>query len=105
VLPAKLRSKLAEVGVRAGAGELDYAESFGDDEALDLVIGRGDSLEGLQASLGLGGAAVLLGEHTADNAGEPLGRSTLVDGATLGVGVGSLAQELDELELVTDVYK
>ena len=103
VLPAELGSKDAEGGVLAGAGELDNAEGVGDHHALDLVIRRGDALEGLEPGLGLAGAAVLHGEHAADDAGEPLGGGALVDGTTLGVGVGLLAQELDVLELVADV--
>ena len=103
VLPAQLGSKLAKGGVSARAVEAHDAEGIWDNLALDLVIGRGDTLERLQTALGLCRSTVLGGEHTANHTGEPLGGSTLVDGTTLGVGVGFLAQELDVLELVTDV--
>ena len=101
VLPSDFGGETAENAVSAIGTKTKSAKGVGDDEALNLIEGRGDSLEDLEtreSSLSLGG---LVGQHTADDAIEDLGGRAEMEGTVTGVGVGTLTQESKVLELVT----
>lgn len=77
-----------------------HAESSRHNLALKLVERVGDTLECPQAAQCSLTTCSLVGNHAANHARDHLGRGTLVDGATLGVRVGALAQELSPFDLV-----
>lgn len=97
VTPAHLGREVAEAGeLAAGVGAEDLQRGR-DDGALGLVVRRGDALKHLQALHGGGTAARLVREHTADHTPHHARRRAVVDGTTLRVGVGALAQKLKKL--------
>lgn len=101
VLPSDFGGETAEDAVSAIGTETEGAEGVGDDEALNLVEGRGDSLEDLEAGEGGHSLGGLVGQHTTDNTPEDLGGRAVMEGTVTGVGVGTLTQESKVLELVT----
>ena len=83
----------ANGAVLAAGAETQDAESLGNDNALLLVVGRGDTLEDLKALHGGGTAGGLVGNHAADSLVEDAGRSTEVEGTTAsGVETSHLAE-------------
>ena len=86
-----------EIVLAGGVGAQD-AQRLRDDGALDLVVRVGDALKHLEALHGGGPALGLVGEHAADDAPDHARRRAVVDRTALGVGVGALAQELEELD-------
>lgn len=75
-------------------------KSSGDDLALLLVVRVGDTLKDFQATEGSLAAGGLVGDHATDDTEHHAGGRALVDGATLGVAVSALAQELSPFQLV-----
>jgi hypothetical protein len=80
VLPAKLVSETADSAVLASGLEPQHPQGLGNDDALLLVVGSGDTLEGLQALHGGLTARGLVRNHTADGSPEHLGGSAEVEG-------------------------
>lgn len=101
VLPADFRGETTQNGVSSVGAESEGAEGVGHDEALNLVIRRGDTLEDLQAAESSHTLGSLVGEHTTDDSPEDLSGRTVVEGTVTGVGVRALAQEGQILDLVT----
>jgi hypothetical protein len=94
VLPAELTAETADGAVLAAGLETEDTESLGDDHALLVVVGRGDTLEGLQAVHGSVTTLGLVRNHATDGAPEHLGRRTVVPWTTARrVETGLLAEE------------
>lgn len=94
VLPAELTAETADGAVLAAGLEAEDTEGLGDDHALLVVVGRGDTLEGLQAVHGSVTTLGLVRDHATDGAPEHLGRRTVVPWTTArGVETGLLAEE------------
>ena len=74
-------------------------EGLGDDDALLLVVGRGNTLEDLKALESGGTTGGLVGNHAADSLVEDEGRSTEVEGTTAS---GVEASHLAEVGVVLD---
>lgn len=81
VLPAKLVAQAADGAVLAAGLEAEDAEGLGNDHALDVVVGRGNTVKGLEALHGSGAAGGLVRDHAPDGAPEHLGGSAEVEGA------------------------
>jgi hypothetical protein len=93
VLPANLVAETANSAVLAAGAEAQDTESLGNDNTLLLVVGRGDTLEDLEALHGGGTAGGLVGNHAADSLVEDAGRSAEVEGTTAsGVETSHLAE-------------
>lgn len=109
VLPADLVAETANGAVLAAGLESEDTEGLGNDHLLLLVIGRGNTLEDLEALKGSGTAGGLVGNHATDGLVEDAGGSAEVEGATAGrVVPGHLAKvgmvlELGAEELARDV--
>lgn len=97
VLPANLLSEVAQDGDTAVGRKLEGAESLRNNNALNLVIRRRDTLENLQVSQSGGTTSGLVRQHATDGAPEHLGWGAEVEGTTARVGVNVLAQERQEL--------
>jgi len=102
VAPADLGGEIAEAAELAARLEAQVAEGAGHNEALEFVIGVGDTVENLEVVEGSAAAAALVGHHAADSAPEDAGGGAVVVGTTAGVGVHALVQEEVELELVAE---
>ena len=86
-------AETANSAVLAAGAEAQDTESLGNDNALLLVVGRGDTLEDLEALHGGGTAGGLVGNHAADSLVEDTGRSAEVEGTTAsGVETSHLAE-------------
>lgn len=93
VLPANLMAETANGAVLATGAQTQDTEGLGNDNALLLVIGRGDTLEDLQALHSSSTAGGLVGNHAADSLVEDAGGSAEVEGTTAsGVETGHLAE-------------
>lgn len=93
VLPANLVAETANGAVLATGAQTQDTESLGNDNALLLVVGRGDTLEDLQALQSSSTAGGLVGNHAADSLVEDAGGSAEVEGTTAsGVETGHLAE-------------
>ena len=66
--------------VLAAGLQPEDAESLGNDNALHVVVGLGNTLEGLKTLHGGGATGGLVGNHAADGASEHLGGSAEVEG-------------------------
>merc|ERR550517_609334 len=75
-------------------------ESRWDDHELLFVIGRGNSLEGLEPLEGILPTLSLVGGHATHSAPEDLGGSPEVEGSTGGLDVATLLQKVEVLQLV-----
>merc|ERR1719234_511680 len=75
-------------------------ESRWDDHELLPVIGRGNSLEGLEPLEGVLATLSLVGGHAAHGAPEDLGWSPEVERSTGGLDIATLLQEVEVLQLV-----
>lgn len=84
VLPANLVAETANGAVLAAGAQTQDTESLGNDNTLLLVVGRGDTLEDLEALHSGGTTGGLVGNHTADSLVEDAGRSAEVEGTTTG---------------------
>jgi hypothetical protein len=84
VLPAELVAETTDGAVLAAGLQPQDTEGLGNDNALLLVVGRGDTLEGLETLHGGGTAGSLVRDHATDSAPEHLGRSAEVEGTTTG---------------------
>lgn len=80
VLPANLVAQTADSAVLAAGLQPQNAESLGNHHLLDLVVGRGDTLEDLEALKGGGTAGGLVGDHAADGLIEDTRGSAEVEG-------------------------
>jgi hypothetical protein len=80
VLPAELVAETTDSAVLASGLEPQDTEGLGNNDALLLVVGRGNTLEGLEALHGGGTAGSLVGNHTADGSPEDLRRGAEVEG-------------------------
>jgi hypothetical protein len=104
VLPANVLAHVAHDGVGALALVAAEALSLGDHNAgtgaghvrRDTLV-RNEGAESLLAALGVAG------EHGADGADEDIAGGAVVEGAELRVGELSLAEEVQVLDLVTDL--
>lgn len=93
VLPANLVAETANGAVLAAGAQTQDTEGLGNDNTLLLVVGRGDTLEDLQALHGGSTAGGLVGNHAADSLVEDAGGSAEVEGTTAsGVETGHLAE-------------
>ena len=93
VLPADLVGQTANGAVLAAGAQTEDAQSLGNDDALLLVVGRGNTLEDLKALHGGGTTGGLVGNHAADSLVEDAGRSAEVEGTTAsGVETSHLAE-------------
>jgi hypothetical protein len=94
VLPAELVSETADSAVLAAGLQPQNPQGLGNDNALLLVVGGRDTLEGLETLHGGVTAGGLVGNHATDGAPEHLGGSAEVEGTTTGgVETGLLAHE------------
>jgi hypothetical protein len=94
VLPAELTAETADGAVLAAGLEAEDTEGLGNDHALLVVVGRGDTLEGLQAVHGSVTTLGLVRDHATDGAPEHLGRRTVVPWTTARrVETGLFAEE------------
>lgn len=84
VLPANLVAETANGAVLAAGAQTQDTESLGNNDALLLVVGRGDTLEDLEALHSGGTTGGLVGNHAADSLVENAGRSAEVEGTTTG---------------------
>ena len=80
VLPAELVTETTDSAVLAARLEPQYPQGLGNNDALLLVVGVGDTLEGLQALHGGDTAGSLVGNHAADGSPEHLRRGAEVEG-------------------------
>lgn len=80
VLPANLVAQTADSAVLAAGLQPQDAESLGNHHLLDLVVGRGDTLEDLEALKGGGTTGGLVGDHAADGLVEDTRGSAEVEG-------------------------
>ena len=87
VLPATLQS--------------EDLQSRWDDHLLLLVIGRRNSLESLETLQSILSSLGLVRNHPSDGSPEDLGGSPEVEGATAGLHVATLLEEVEILQLVT----
>ena len=92
------------IGSQSVALGLDFGDgkSLGDDHALHVVIGRGDSLKNLQALKSGLATGALVGEHAADGAPDHTRRRAQVLGTTAGICDHGLAKKLRKNGLVAD---
>lgn len=67
VLPADLVAQTADGAVLAAGLQTQHTQSLGDDHLLLVVVGRGDTLEDLEALESSGTAGGLVGNHAADS--------------------------------------
>lgn len=98
VLPSNLGRQIAEDGELAVGLQAQDPEGVGDDNALGHVIRMGDTLKDLEVLKSSSTPGGLVGEHASDGPPHHASGSTVVDGAALGVSVGSLLQELKEAD-------
>jgi len=107
VLPPDLVGETANGAVVAAGGESEDTEGLGADHSLGALQVLGDTLVALQSVEGVlgtvGVVTVVLGHHTTDGAEEHVRRGTVVEGTLLGVGEGSLAEGVQNLQLVAVV--
>lgn len=73
-------AQTADSAVLAAGLQPQNAESLGNHHLLDLVVGRGDTLEDLEALKGGGTAGGLVGDHAADGLVEDTRGSAEVEG-------------------------
>ena len=86
-------AETADGAVLATGAQTQDTESLGDDNALLAVVGRGDTLEDLQALHGGGTAGSLVGDHATDSLVEDARGSAEVEGTTAsGVETSHLAE-------------
>lgn len=80
VLPADLVAQTANGAVLAAGLQTQNTQSLGDDHLLLVVVGRGDTLEDLEALESSGTAGGLVGNHAADSLVEDARGGTEVEG-------------------------
>ena len=102
VLPSNIVGKVLHDSVVPSGLKTDGTKGSGDDLALHLVIGVGDTLEGAKTSNGSLSTGSLLVNHTTDGPPDNPGRGLEVEGTTRVVGVHTLGTELGVLGLVAD---
>lgn len=103
VLPANLMAETANGAVLAAGLEAEDSEGLGNDHLLLLVVGRGDTLENLEALESGGTTRGLVGDHATDGLVEDSGGSTEVEGTSAGgVVTGHLSQVGVVLEFCTE---
>ena len=102
VLPPDAVGELSHVGVLPSGLEADDTKRGGDDLALHLVVGVGNSLERAQAADGGLSPRRLLVDHATDGTPDHARGRSEVEGSLAGIGVHALVAELGILGLVTD---
>ena len=100
VVPADGLGEVTNTGELAASLEADDGKSAGDNNALNLGVSGGDTLESLEAIKSLSTVSSLVGEHTTDSAPEDAGRSLVVERTTTRVSVHALAEEVAPEKLV-----
>jgi hypothetical protein len=87
-------AETADRAVLASGLQPEDTESPGDNDALLLVVGRGNTLESLEALHRSSATGSLVRDHTTDGSPEDLRRGAEVEGtSTSGVVTGLLAEE------------
>jgi hypothetical protein len=89
----------AELSVRL---QSEHLEGLGNDDALLVVVGEGNSLEDLKAAESGGALRGLVGEHSTDHLPEHAGGSLPVLESTAGVGVDAVVHISLAIELVAE---
>ena len=103
VLPANLAGQTTDSAELAAGLETENTESLGNDDLLGLVVGRGDTLEDLEALESSSTTGGLVGDHATDSLVEDSGGSAEVEGTTAGgVVTGDLSEVGVVLELRTE---
>jgi hypothetical protein len=105
VLPSDLVGKTAQNGVLAVGGKTKNAKSLRNDDSLDLVVRRGDTLENLQVGKSGGTTGSLVGKHTTDGSPENLAGGAEVEGTATGVSVDVLLKEGKEFHCTVHVVR
>merc|ERR1719295_1117523 len=100
VLPANLMSEPAQRTEPPSVLQPQNLQGRWDDHELLFVIGRGNSLKGLEPLEGILSALSLVGGHATHGAPEDLGGSPEVEGPTGRLDVAALLQEVEVLQLV-----
>lgn len=83
VLPANLAGQTTDSAELAAGLETENTESLGNDDLLGLVVGRGDTLEDLEALESSGTTGGLVGDHATDSLVENSGGSAEVEGTCI----------------------
>jgi hypothetical protein len=97
VLPSDVLSELAQDGNTTVGRQLESAESLRDNNTLNLVKRRRNTLENLEVGQSGGTTSGLVRKHSTDGAPEHLRWGAEVERTTTGVGVHVLLQERQEL--------
>ena len=101
VLPTNGVCQVSDDCVVATRFQSHHSEGGGNDHALLLVVGSGDSLECRQTGESFLSTSCLLVHHTTDSSPQHLGGALEVEGTSAGVGVHVLLTELSILDLIT----
>jgi len=101
VLPADLVREATELTVLTARLEAQNAQGRGNDDALLLVVRRGNALIDLEALQRVLAAVQLVRQHSPDGAPEDLAGCAKVEGTACRVGAVALLQEVKVLQLVT----
>lgn len=102
VLPSDLVAETADSCVLAARLEAEDTESLGNDNALLLVVGGGDTLKDLQTGKGSLTTSGLVGDHTTDGLVEDPAGGTEVEGTVGAVETSGLAEVSVVLQLVAE---
>jgi hypothetical protein len=92
IFPANFVGDTANGGVLTTRLELQDAKSRGDNHALHLVVRGRNTLEKLDAIKSSSTAGSLVSNHTAESLVEDAGRSTEMEGTTVGVDNAALVK-------------
>jgi hypothetical protein len=92
----------ADGGVLATGLKLQDTESRGDDHALHLVVGRGNTFEKLDTVKSCSTASGLVSDHTTESLVEDAGGGAEVEWTTVGVDNATLVKVSVVLQLVTE---
>ena len=100
--PASDNSEVAEAAVFTVRLQSEHLEGFGNNDALLVVVGEGNTLEDLQATESGGALGGLVGQHSTDHLPEDAGGSFPVFEAAARVGVNAVVHGLLTSELVAE---
>jgi hypothetical protein len=100
--PAALGSEIAEGAELAVCLQSEDLEGLGDDDALLVVVGEGDTLEDLKATESGGTLGLLMSDHTTDTLPHESGGGLVMDKVTTGVRIVSSVGDFLSLESVSE---